>query len=243
MKRVVSLVVALLLVFSVCSFASATGSEEWEVNRQEDGTVFLENKLSGETIVEAFRFDDDGQTVPVDLLEYVHELNALDSEQISSAEESDVPAMLERDVTPMPYTTYSYKESSSSKVSGSAVKVTADVKGPASITYGESITISDSYSAGVTLSSSIKRAIQIGASFTWQRSLSTGTNFSVTYKVPSGKTGYVKFTPYLNKTKGTLTRSTTMGIIVGTETYDAEGKSPIKLSNGLPDGTYAIVLK
>lgn len=245
MKRMVSLVMVLLLVFSASSFASAKSSEEWKVKDQGNGAICLESMTTGEVIVEAFRFDDNGQTISVDLLEYARELNTMQSVQETYAESFEIPNAADPHIVPsLVYTSYSYEETSSARVIGGSVKVTADVVGPASITYGEAIAISDSYSVGITLNATIEKAIQTGASFSWQHSLSTTTNFSVTYNVPSGKTGYVKFTPYFNRTRGTLTKTRRrVDAILDQETYVAEAKCPIKLSNGFPDGTYAIVLK
>lgn len=127
---------------------------------------------------------------------------------------------------------------------GVSYKITSDVEGPGTLSYGASVNISESYSVGISPSSSIKSVIQSGASFSWIHSTSSNSVFGITYSVPSGKIGYVKFTPYFNETRGDLTeKSYQAGTLVDTKVYTADGTSPIELSTGFADGLYQLILR
>ena len=145
----------------------------------------------------------------------------------------------------MPVAISKYTESGHSVVNGSAVKVSPDAVGPADITYGTSVSISESFSvSGSATTESIKQAVRAGAGFTWTKSVSTSASFNVKYSVPKGRTGYIKFTPRLNKTVGTYTVKYYLNnrYLTG-DSSSVTAYSPIKLSNGHADGTYALVLR
>lgn len=92
------------------------------------------------------------------------------------------------------------------------------------------------------MDSTMKSAIQVRADFSWNVSLNSDSSFGLHYTVPAEKIGYVKFAPYINRTAGTLIKTT-----VNTNTreitklyYAAWGHSPKKLPYGFCDGVYVL---
>ena len=124
------------------------------------------------------------------------------------------------------------------QISGTRTKVTADVAGPASITYGVSVTTTAtwSYSFQVGFKNVIINTINVNATVSYSSSASSASSFGITYSVPSGKIGAVYFTPYIMNTY--------------VRTWDADGvyrmaniRYPKRLSTSFNDGLYELVLK
>lgn len=115
--------------------------------------------------------------------------------------------------------------------SSKKAKVTPSVKGPATITKGSSVTFS--FTSNISLSISDKTTI----GGTW--SASSNASFSVSFKVPSNKTGYVQFTPYyrtvtadkLHYFDATLLKTEKLNI-----------KQPVKVGS-FADGLYELKLQ
>lgn len=215
--------------------------EEWSVESEEDGSIYIQNDATGETIVYAFRIDENGDEQPIDLADYACELNAasrLNQTIESSNEVADDSVQRKPSAV-----TYAYEESLSYRVVGNGIKVTPEVPGPASLSYGESVTVSEQFGGGISISAQVEEAITAGASFTWNKQLSTSSTFTVTKEIPAGRTGYMEFRPYFNATTGTLTRMIVHipGGVVSSTDYNAWGRSPIILATGFADGIYDVV--
>ena len=250
-KNIISFLLSITMLFTLASPAFAvvrsaqiqeSQRENWIVVSKADGSVYLENDITGEIIVSAFRIDENGHEQPVDLIDYANALNTL----------SIMPAIAatntQDDVMPQKQTAviYSYKETTSYKGIGTGIKVTPDVVGPATITYGESVSVSEQFGGGITITAEMKKKITAEVNFTWNVELSSSANFTVSKDIISGRTGYVEFRPYLNVTKGTLTKKvihSPEGLVVSSTDYDAWGQCPIMLSSGFADGIYDVRYK
>lgn len=118
------------------------------------------------------------------------------------------------------------------------IKVTPYVAGPATITYGVSVTTNESFSSSMTIGGSLKVLIRseftATTGLTWTYSSSSSTSFSTTFSVESGKIGAVYFFPLLRYVIGYY--------------YDAYGNPtrvdanyPIKLTSGFTDGLFMLI--
>ncbi len=251
-KKTVSFILAIsiLVIMNTSIFATNTVvSRSWTVRYDNNSNIYLKNIKTGEIVVRAFRLDETGKPIDIKLSQYVQVLNnqTVDQNQKQSVTQSTSDTVTQHTSSTLdlpPYITsyYRYEQTYSYTDSGSSVKVTPDVIGPATITYGNSTTVTESFSAAISLNAEAKRVIKGGASFTWNSSASTSTSFGLTYSVPAGKTGYIKFTPYRNVTVGELYEDvfyngTYMSTLDQGISY---GYSPKKLSNGFADGIFAL---
>lgn len=127
--------------------------------------------------------------------------------------------------------------SSGSIIHGTRIRVTPYAKGPATITYLESVTTNSSFS--IELAAELKTKIFNIASAKLQvnmsKSSSISKNFATNFPVPSGKYGAVFFTPYICK--------------VNAVHYDSKGaphsfvaRFP-KVINQFTDGYYELITK
>lgn len=238
MKKSISVLLAVIMAITCIPTAFAAANGIWVVQYDENNKVYLQNTETNESIYAAVEVKD-GIQRPVDLEEYVIVLN--------NAEYVDTEAVLSNEYTyeiqSLSHTYYSYTQKSKSKVNGTPKKVTQDIKGPASVSHGTSTSISESFSASVSLGVNQKSAIRQGASFTWNTSSSSSTSFGVTFPVPSGKTGYVQFTPYLNRTTGELWATITNGTtITKSKISNITAHSPIKVGS-TADGLFELRIK
>lgn len=120
---------------------------------------------------------------------------------------------------------------------GSAVKISADMKGPGYISVNQGVTRSSYFS--ISLSTSEKSKVKGSAGFTWVNSATS----SLTYKmdITDSRTAAIYFKPYYNRTYGYLRHINTITQSY-TEKY-VQGYSPVKLGNGTLDGYYYLVYK
>ncbi len=244
--------IALLLNLSVFANAQASDTRIWIDRTDENGSIYLENTQNGEKMLEAFCIDAFGNTIELDLLEYINELNnavIIDTAETSTGSDSFTALAINNPIIITPHTTaeyeYVYTQTSSYVGVGNAEKVTPDVVGPATVSYGNTITVSESFGGGLNLTVNLKKKISAGASFNWNISLSTNTSFGVSYNVPAGKTGYIQFKPRLDVTKGHLYEKFYFNGALQSTTDMGEcwGACPKKLSSGFADGTYELILK
>ncbi|PJN88403.1 hypothetical protein [Bacillus sp. mrc49] len=229
-------------------FANGSNERFLEKTDVETGDPYLEDADTNEKIYEAFKTDADGNLVQIDLDEYKQLMTSNDD--IETNEELELKENIDSKIkitprSPLTYETFRYSgEKGKSVVNGSRRKVTPDIKGPGSITYGESVTVNNSFTG--SYSASFESKVKSSASFSWQKSLTSLSKFSTTFPVSKGKTGYVSFTPYMNKTWGTGYKETrnTAGIVISTKSLGTQtGFSPKKTSSGKADGLYALIYK
>ena len=229
---------------STAHAAQNSTTDLWVVKCDTSGNIYLENTQTHEMMTKAFKLDSSGNQIDVDLAEYARNLNKLSvlpsNPQTSIEDVRDIGAIGE------PYCVYKYAEGSHWKELGKPLKVTPEVRGAATISYGESTTVSNSFGGGISIDINVSRSIKNGASFTWVWSASTSSSFSTTYAIPSGKIGYVQFRPYLNVTQGTLNQKTYLSpsnILAKETNYYVWGRSPVKLANGFADGIYELITR
>ncbi len=125
--------------------------------------------------------------------------------------------------------------------SGTRRKVSADFeapKGGGSISKTISFTVSQTFSANVTLDSE-KSAIQAGCGFTWVKSASSNTTY--TAHLNSGEKGYLAFTPYYNKISGSLQVYSNWDGLISSKSVT--GYSVKKTADGESDGLYQFIYK
>lgn len=127
---------------------------------------------------------------------------------------------------------------SASIINGTRKKVSPDVAGQATITYGESITTTGSITGGLSadIETRIIKAIEIKLNVSVSYSSSSSKSFTTSFTVPDGKIGAVYFTPYLTKSNVNY--------------YDVNGNAiyvsatlPVKTSAGFTDGLYELVTR
>lgn len=177
----------------------------------------------------------------VDDLGYVHRYYNIDGTPIKFQDlESNIyfltsmPQPLRGPVTQL---TNDVSYSSGSIIRGTRTRVTPYVKGPATISYLESVTTNSSFS--IALAAELKTKIFNIASAKLQvnmsKSSSSSKNFAMDFSVPSGKYGAVYFTPLICKVHAVY--------------YDSKGSpssfvaSFPKVINGFTDGYYEVITK
>ena len=254
MKKLTAFFFYLLLVCTLPSVCAAPppdgdvdpneGRAPW-VLRSENGREFLYNPATDETISQAYRYVDD-HAVPLPLQELLQVLNASLAERAAASVEAPTSNSAEADRR-APVYFYRFEETSTQKINGAPETVCPDVVGPAEITTGISITVTESYGGGFSLSASAKNEISGSASFTWNRSLATNTSFETTHYVPAGSMGHVEFVPYLNKTTGKLYQETSDPTTGFMSDYVYQWvvwvTSPIRLTTGFASGCYYLVTR
>ncbi len=178
----------------------------------------LINNVTGEKAVD-FSETRNGQNVKISLDEALNLLNS----------EEDISVKSPKAI---------FGVSSVKKVTGSARKISQDVKGGsggATISIGNTITVTESWSVGGT-TEAIRSIVRANSGFSWTKSVSRSV--TTTHKVPARKTGYVAFKPYYKEVRGTVN-----GVVVGTHvTQKIVAKSPIKLGK-ICDGLEYLVIK
>lgn len=232
--------------FDVTTNVSSTG-EDWTIQSDPSGFEYLLNIVTGEKIVRAFTYNEEGLLVEISLEECLQIKKSSPSVNAIPAVDAAVNSVDygTEDASTLRYETvmYNYQETSTYQANGTPVKVSADSKGPASISYFISQTISCSFGGNISLTTAYKNAISSGASFSWNNTLSSQVQNGYTYPVPSGRTGYIRFTPYMNVTTGNLYQIYISSY--GTEEKNLGtvwGYSPKALSNGIADGLYELVI-
>lgn len=242
-KRFISMFLSVVMILSMSftAYAASNDKDLWIIKKDNEKNVYLLNTSTGEKIVEAARIDEFGNITKVDLVDYANILNnipIIESEQVSSEQVS-----LNQEISPLyaVSTWYTYNELSAYQSYGSAVKCTADVVGPATISYGNVVTSTEAWAFSGTLTAEAKKVIKGNVSFSYNSSSSTAANFGITFTVPSGKTGYVKFTPVFDVSYGKLITDTYYdGTLAGSTSAYVTYKSPTKLDTGFTDGIYAL---
>ena len=253
-QKFLASILAMTMVFSMGISANAKAAESsntdlWVVKIDADGNTYLENTQTHEEMIKAYRLDESGNPVEINLVEHAKTLNETTLIPTNTQEQSVVNNQLDYTnnyISPAvivnPVSAYSYTETRNYRTTGSPIKVTPDVRGPTSLSYGESKTISESFATSVSLSAE-KSAIIAGASFTWEHSLQSAANFGVSYDVPAGRIGYIHFKPYFNVSVGNLTETVWVGYTIARQTTKGVfGLSPVTLGNGLADGLIEFVL-
>lgn len=173
----------------------------------------------------------DGKLVPVSAEEYLSETNNSEVEPTNTSTDGEIGTL---DY----YEYWKYTPSSTSSVTGSTKKVTADIycntSGGCRISKSVNVTVSASYSVTATAE---KDAIKANAGFTWTTSASDTSTY--TFTLSKGDSGYIGFKPYLKKTSGTLKKySNWDGYLYSKSAY---AYSPKKTSSGEADGYYLFV--
>ncbi len=250
-KKLISLMLVFVILSSLhLNVLAADNSGYWIVKKDSSNSIYLQHTETGKKILEARSYDDSGNLVDFDLVEYARLLNdqieieqndAIEQKTSSYTEKTNPETKSDSvNTRSIPITIYTYIESRNYTSLGTARKCTADVVGPASLSYGNQISTTETFSASVNLSGE-KDAVQAGASFGWSTSSSSSSNFGVSFPVPSGKTGYVTFRPRYNTTEGTLrTRVYYNNSLLIDDSETVKGHSPKILATGFTDGIFAL---
>ena len=205
------------------------------------GENFFYRKATGETVIKAYSYNESGELIALTLEEYLQIQNSVPSVPGDSEWQ---PYNIRGASTVSNTWYYDYRETDAYVALGDSYAVTADVKGPATIQHTQSATIQHSFGGSVTLDGATKLLIQTGASFDWHTSLSSGVSNSYTFEVPSGKIGYVQFTPYLNYTEGEIYLVTVLpGYMDEMHIGDAWGACPIEIPGGFANGIFELILR
>ena len=135
---------------------------------------------------------------------------------------------------------YTFRKTSESKqlVSSKKRRVTPYVKGPMNIgmTFGSTVTRSITCNFGTSIETALKRTISVSG--TVSKAESEAFNFGGS--VPSGKTGYIQFTPRMAVIKGVATRTEYKNYKEYKTTSNATAYYPLKIGK-YADGLYQIV--
>ncbi len=252
MKKLITLLLATLMVMSLMTSAFADNNQQYVIKHFEDGTSYILNTDNGEKMTGGMRPNESGELESIPLEELVNQLNnsrSIDTTQNQQVnDENELSAEFSMMGMPQTYS-YALKNARMTNASDArGVKVTPDVHGGtegSTITHGVSETISESFSASVGLTGTIKTAIEAGASFSWTDSASTERTFSASHQVPAGEIGYVRFHAYYDVVNGTLYKYTYSygGSIIGTDNLgSASGFSPKKVGS-FADGIYLLILR
>lgn len=214
----------------------------WAFVQDEEFGPCLLNVDTGERLLKAFGCDADGAFVEMDLREYLQIKNAASIKGADTIYEGG-----NRDGLNSVFSysgTYSYRETHSYIGTGTPVKVSGDLRGPGQISLFNTVTISHFFGGEISLNMQEKLAVQTGASFSWNTTLTSESMNGYEFSVPSNRVGYIQFTPYLHVTEGDLyyiqiTPAGTYENFVGT----AWGASPVRTGNGFADGCYELILR
>ena len=106
----------------------------------------------------------------------------------------------------------------------------------------KSVTITDTYTAGVDVSAGLKDVIDVTASFSKANSKAVQTTLATTIKVdcPSGK-GRVVWYPYMEVSRGECTKGECSdGICWTDERFSCETRKPVPEDSGLLKGEYDV---
>ena len=95
-----------------------------------------------------------------------------------------------------------YIETSYSNIYGTAVAVTPQIVGPGTISYGQSKSITSTFSVSVTSGDISTIIAKLGSNFS--KSASSNENFGMTFHIPAGKTQRIYFQPRLRSTVGRI---------------------------------------
>ena len=213
--------------------------DEWMLGESNSGKAYAYNPATGEKVIKAWGYNEDGELVELDWVEYLQIKNSADS----TSPEQDVSTNTQS----VPYTAdiataYEYRETMTYMQHGPSHKVTIDIVGPSKIEYVSSVEVSNSFGGEINLTGTIKNMIQLGASFDWHETLSSSTSVGATFVVDPGETAYVRFTPYLDVTVGDLYYITVAaGHYNESNLGEVWGKSPRMLPNGFADGLLELV--
>lgn len=246
MKKVFSCILAMLMMFSMCLTTFATEvqdipEQEWAANSISPWDEPVINPETGEKVVLSFAYNDEGELVPLTREEYI---NSLDMIPEVNAEQSLMESQEMAEDPDLPDYRYEYRQTSAYQVSGAPQKVSADLSGPGCITHVETVTVSEIFGGNVSANATIKAAIRLGASFSWSWSATRHSSNAYSCFVASGKTGYIQFTPYYNKTIGGLYQIQVSTINPNPPEYylgQVWGLSPKKTSTGELDGRYDLI--
>ena len=169
-------------------------------------------------------FDSSGNPVTV---EEAHQI-------LYAAVTVETSNVLRGPIYPYPDTVY---VSSIYTQNGTRQKVTPDVKGPATISYGQSVGVSSSISAnfGIEINTRIFNAVAVKAGVSYSSSRQSNTNFGVTFSIPSGRIGAVYFTPYLIVGNAVYVDKNRKG-------YNVTAKYP-KSAGSFADGLYEVITR
>lgn len=249
-KKIFTLFIAAALLTSCTIPASATlktanadslPSANWSLKTFPSGEKYLYNENTGDTVVKAFCYTQDGEFVELTLQEYLQIKNSVP--YVATNPEHDTNNICEVAAVSSTWY-YDYREARAYVGQGDPCIVSSDVRGPGTIQHTQSATIEHSFGGSATIDGTTKNLIQLGASFDWHTSLASETSNSYTFDVPSGNIGYIQFTPYLNITEGDLYMVSVLpGIIDETYMGEAWGASPIKTSGGFAYGIFELMLK
>lgn len=138
------------------------------------------------------------------------------------------------------YTYQKYVESSYSMGYGTPIAVSPLVRGPATISYGQSWTVTSTFSASLTSSDIDSVVSKLGASYS--KSISTNLNFGTTFAVSKNQVKRVYFKPKIRNTEGKIEKWKTDDTGLHStllSTKDASGKVAKNLGD-FADGLYYV---
>lgn len=214
---------------------------EWVVTYTEDGAAYLKNSVSGREMRRAYETGPDGTWIELDLTVLVDDLNReiMEAAQFTppnAAESQEENPIARTNIKTTAFTPQSKRDKVT--IPGTERVVAGDAVGPATIKYGRSTTVSETFQGGLSFTAVIKDAIRIKAptfNFSWSKSETTSTTLEEEFPVPAGYLGYVEFTPYYYELKGYIIEQTIVtetGDIINSKRYDnIIGYSPMKLDS------------
>lgn len=223
------------------STTPAQNASRFSLETSSAGEQYLLNETTGEKTIAAYAYNEDGELVKISLSDCkrIKESSpALPSDNVPTSQAKAADLILPNAIT------YRYVEKSSYVESGTPIKVSADMRGPGKITTIQATTVSCSFGGDISLTGTIKKKIELGASFAWNASLSTEASNSYEFDpIPAGEIGYVQFIPYYNVSIGDLYQGNSESSLPDTYKGEVWGQSPKKLASGLADGLYELVIK
>jgi len=239
----------LFLLFTLTNaFAAETTSKFSLLFDEELDKPYVLKHETGEKVYEAFEIDSSGQKIDIPLDEYIiRQESAL---TIEESQENDLENTLNENIIATSFSPdYFVKiryggQDGNTKVNGTRLKVTADLRGPATVSVVETKTFTESFSG--TYGYALGEEIKYNASFQWVKSVANAKSLSYSLKIDSGKIGYIAFTPYINKTWGKSYIDTYNMVNQRIKSEYAGlvyGYSPKKTDFGFADGLYEVVQK
>lgn len=231
--NIVSIFILFALIYEVqiTTVIAKNDYEVWKVQYDETGP-YLKNTITGETM--SGFVSASGEKISILEMKEMLNKNLIDNKNNVYIETQITPSelllMSVSTTSTLPYNFTKRMEWVSWKLN--QFKVTPTIVGPATITYGSSVTTTESFSFSLGAATEpIKSLLRANASFTWSNSSSSSSNFGATFPVAAGKAGYVAFSPAYNNISADVTVNGVTSIV--------SGSAPKKLVSGFTDGYYS----
>ncbi|MGL4741779.1 MAG: hypothetical protein ACRC41_13375 [Sarcina sp.] len=222
----------------------------WKLNVDDDGKQYL--KFNNKEIREAWRYDEQGNLMSVDMEEYLNIINnsfntgdlalSFDELKLGVFKDKEINVIKESKEP----SNYRYVQTNSRSIYGEPIKITASIDGSeagAEFIDENHTYISARYGGKALGNIRVKNAIALGVDFEWNNVVKSNNNAGKRCEIRAHTIGHLEFIPKLTYTKGSIYRDiyNAANIKIRTEELgEVEGVTPNKLKSGFADGVFVL---